>query len=53
MLAFLFPGQGNQRVGMGQRLHHLHPEAQAVFEAAADVVSFDLRRGAGKARRRS
>jgi [acyl-carrier-protein] S-malonyltransferase len=33
-IAFLFPGQGAQAVGMGKALAESHPEARAVFETA-------------------
>ena len=34
MIAFLFPGQGSQKVGMGKALAEAYPEARAAFEEA-------------------
>ena len=43
-VAFCFPGQGSQRVGMGRDLVAQFPEAAAVFDEASDELDFDLRR---------
>ncbi|RME44386.1 MAG: ACP S-malonyltransferase, partial [Chloroflexi bacterium] len=40
--AFVFPGQGSQRVGMGQDLYQTYPEARTVFHEANDTLGFDL-----------
>ncbi len=37
-VAFVFPGQGSQRPGMGRALHDTFPEARRVFEEADDVL---------------
>jgi len=41
-LAFLFPGQGSQSVGMGRALAERFPEACAVFEAADRALGFSI-----------
>ena len=43
-LAFVFPGQGSQKVGMGQALAQAVPESRAVFEEADRVLGFALSR---------
>ncbi len=40
--AFLFPGQGSQKVGMGRALHDNFPEARAVFAEVDDVLGYPL-----------
>lgn len=41
-VAFQFPGQGSQAVGMGRALAEAFPEAAATFEEADDVLGFGL-----------
>ena len=42
-IAFLFPGQGAQTVGMGRALDQELPAARALFDPAAEILGFDLR----------
>ncbi len=43
-IAFLFPGQGAQTVGMCQELYHELPAARALFDRAGEVLGFDLKK---------
>jgi [acyl-carrier-protein] S-malonyltransferase len=42
-IAFLFPGQGAQHVGMGKSLSGAHPAAKELYERANEVLGFDLK----------
>jgi [acyl-carrier-protein] S-malonyltransferase len=41
-IAFLFPGQGAQTVGMGRAVCAQVPAARALFDRAAEVLDYDL-----------
>ena len=41
-LAFIFPGQGSQSVGMMSELLESSPLAREVFQRASDAISIDL-----------
>src|SRR2546427_11371409 len=41
-LAFLFPGQGSQTIGMGKDLAEKFPVARQTFEEADDALGYQL-----------
>lgn len=41
-IAFLFPGQGAQHVGMGKTISERFPSAKALYDQANDILGFDL-----------
>lgn len=43
-IAFIFPGQGAQSVGMGADIAKAFPAAEEVFQRANDILGFDLSR---------
>ncbi len=43
-IAFLFPGQGSQSVGMGKDLYDAFPAAKQVYDQASDLLGFDIRK---------
>lgn len=41
-IAFLFPGQGAQSVGMGKRLYESLPAARRYYDRAGEILGYDL-----------
>lgn len=43
-VAYIFPGQGAQYVGMGKTLYESFPEAKGIFDEANDILGLDIRK---------
>ena len=41
-IAFIFPGQGSQSIGMGKELAQKFPVASEIFEQADQILGFSL-----------
>jgi [acyl-carrier-protein] S-malonyltransferase len=41
-IAYLFPGQGSQTVGMGKDLYERSPEARALFDRADEALGYSI-----------
>lgn len=42
MIAFVFPGQGSQYVGMGKDLYDNFPEIRDIFREASDILGYNM-----------
>lgn len=44
MIAFIFPGQGSQYVGMGKDIYKNFNTARHIFEEASDILNIDMKK---------
>ncbi|MFD2925489.1 ACP S-malonyltransferase [Halobacillus naozhouensis] len=41
-IAYIFPGQGSQEVGMGQDMYETYPQVKELFDAADEALGYSL-----------
>ncbi|WP_163530504.1 ACP S-malonyltransferase [Halobacillus ihumii] len=41
-IAYIFPGQGSQEVGMGQEMYENYPQVKELFDAADEALGYSL-----------
>ena len=44
MTAFLFTGQGSQRLGMGKEILEAYPDLGYIYDTASDILGYDLKK---------
>lgn len=42
-IAFIYPGQGAQKIGMGKDFYETKPDAKRIFDEADEVLDFDIK----------